>query len=753
MSRVSTSSSGYHQASETGSELHLDESNVNDTLEKSMSNEQRPKTGRSAESPGNRPFGSIPSVSSALQLSVQGGSTSRSSSISRRSRKAPLPMPEDQKPDQKTLEFRELVDRLIRVYKPQSKDGKFISMFLELYRMFSAPVELLEELTSRIGSSNDVSEKGKVLSSEEHILSIIEFWINSHSGDFAGQSTQSRLARLISSVEKGSRNVALVEKLRFAMTNAMEDDDTRWPRSDKDVEEARTSDDVKSLSSVSTEPKPEAYATTLGDLSISNSFTEGFDAESLFRNHSLRTLSAMGPSNPATDSVNTLMPTPNAVGSAQRQAIHLSPSPSLQFSKNHWRQLMDQPEESIAKELTRIDWIMFSAIRPRDLVRHATLRPEEHRHYKGLTNVDRMIEHFNHLVQFVTNVVIFREKPKHRSIALEKFMRVARRLRELNNYNSLGAIVAAVQGSTIHRLAATRELVPIEVEKDFMKLEVLMSTQKGHLPYRLAWDNTSGPRIPFFFLHRRDIVIAAVANKTFLENEPRLVQLNHEGKAASFSSSHLQETDEEYDEGDAKGNEYSGSPVNEEDDFHTPPTVTRSTFFDDSNGSETDTESVRQSEEHKSRELPVRQKLQRAESCPMKLQQLADERKPGKELEGKRKINWTKFEIMGDALQGIQRAQTTPYTVKSGSKIAGIHTPNDIVKSLLLKSSIVKDEDELYERSCALEPSAGAGANSSNAFKDNGDSGGGLMSPVGTVVGGGMRRKLTWLAKNRLGDR
>ncbi len=92
----------------------------------------------------------------------------------------------------------------------------------------------------------------------------------------------------------------------------------------------------------------------------------------------------------------------------------------------------------------------------------------------------------------------------------------SQKLRQLNNYNSLGAIIAGVNGTAVHRLTQTRELITQQAQKDFMRLEILMGTQKSHFAYRLAWENTSSERIPFLPLHRRDLVSAEEGNKTFV---------------------------------------------------------------------------------------------------------------------------------------------------------------------------------------------------------------------------------------------
>lgn len=77
-------------------------------------------------------------------------------------------------------------------------------------------------------------------------------------------------------------------------------------------------------------------------------------------------------------------------------------------------------------------------------------------------------------------------------------------------------MIAGINGSAVLRLTQTRELVAHQAQKDFMRLEILMGTQKSHFAYRLAWENTSSERIPFLPLHRRDLVTAEQGNRTFI---------------------------------------------------------------------------------------------------------------------------------------------------------------------------------------------------------------------------------------------
>jgi hypothetical protein len=113
-------------------------------------------------------------------------------------------------------------------------------------------------------------------------------------------------------------------------------------------------------------------------------------------------------------------------------------------------------------------------------------------------------------------MILIRDKAKHRAPCLEKFMQIAQKLRQMNNYNGLAAVLAGINGTAIHRLSQTRALVAADVQKRFAGLVLLMGTQKSHFAYRLAWENSSLPRIPFIPLHRRDLVSAEEGSRTLV---------------------------------------------------------------------------------------------------------------------------------------------------------------------------------------------------------------------------------------------
>ncbi|KAK0838530.1 hypothetical protein LTS02_017731 [Friedmanniomyces endolithicus] len=354
---------------------------------------------------------------------------------------------------------------------------------------------------------------------------------------------------------------------------AQDDDDTNWSYPDKDREMVDRSS-----------------SNTLTDEHTSM-FGEDFSGTTLDDDGSTIATAGGETIRSASGSSTTSSQIMASADAAQKAAKLLQPTPRRTITKDEWRMLMDQPDHLIARELTRMDWILISSIRPRDLVRHVSSFTEKAR-YKNLVNVNRVVEHFNHIAAWVSNFVLFRDKPKHRALMLEKFMKVARKLRELNNYNGLGAIIAGIKSSAVGRLVATRDLLPQDVGKDWLKLEILMSSSRSHAAYRLAWENTNGERIPYLPLHLRDLASAEQGNATFV----------------------------------------------------------------------------------------------------------------GAERDGR--VNWKKFEIMGEVVVSMQRAQGMPYKGLGGSR-------GELqIKELVLEGKLEKDEDILFARSQQLEASPGAGGTS-----------------------------------------
>jgi hypothetical protein len=404
--------------------------------------------------------------------------------------------------------FGELVDRLLAQNMSRA-DANFTDIFLCLYRKFAAPGELFNAILRRLEQVQEDKNSHYLTRTDTQlrIIDIIAKWVSSYPGDFASPATSEKLDIFITQLAADPVSAAAAREMRSQLHSCViEDDDTGWARTDADMV------DETEASSVPSSPARHRLNVRDVDENINklHIYEEGADMER--KDSRLGSTASRRPASPA----QSLCPTFNAVEVYEKEAAKMIPQAIVPLTKMRYHLFIDTSDDDFADEMTRIDWVMFSSIRLRDLVRHVSLGLEERDRCKSLANVERMVSHFNHIAKWVANMVLMRDKAKHRAQMLEKFMNVALKLRKLNNYNGLAAVLAGINGTAIHRLAQTRALVTPDVQKRFARLVLLMGTQKSHFAYRLAWENSPLPRIPFIPLHRRDLVSAEEGSRTFV---------------------------------------------------------------------------------------------------------------------------------------------------------------------------------------------------------------------------------------------
>lgn len=412
--------------------------------------------------------------------------------------------------------FDELVERLLS--QPMAKkDIDFQDIFLCLYRKFAAPAELFGAIDARLQAIAEDQNTHYLTrtATQLRIITVVAKWVSTYPGDFASPATSSKLDAFITNLASDPVFAVAAQEMRSTLqSRVFEDDDTGWARTDADVENgAGTGPDM----TIPLRRKTESKASSENISKVEEEMDEIDAVMERKQSHSGSTASTRpdSPNQSLTQSQSS-SPSFNTVEDYEKEAATLLPRGTLPLTKFRYHIFMDIPEDDFADELTRIDWVMFSSIRLRDLVRHVSLGLQQKEKLKSLANVNRMISHFNHIAKWVANMILMRDKAKHRAVVLEKFMTIALKLRQLNNYNGLAAVLAGVNSTAIHRLAQTRALVPAEVQKRFARLVILMGTQKSHFAYRLAWENSSLPRIPFIPLHRRDLVSAEEGSRTFV---------------------------------------------------------------------------------------------------------------------------------------------------------------------------------------------------------------------------------------------
>ncbi|CAJ0919894.1 10650_t:CDS:2 [Entrophospora sp. SA101] len=98
-------------------------------------------------------------------------------------------------------------------------------------------------------------------------------------------------------------------------------------------------------------------------------------------------------------------------------------------------------------------------------------------------------------------------------------------VRESNNYNTLMAIIAALNSAPISRLRRTRDLIKNKsCFKKFLNLVALMSTEKSFNNYRAALKSQSSRAhdeqigIPYLGIHLQDLLSIGEGNKNYQDD-------------------------------------------------------------------------------------------------------------------------------------------------------------------------------------------------------------------------------------------
>lgn len=419
------------------------------------------------------------------------------------------------------VSFRDLVERLLTL--PTSKgESKFVPSFLCLYRAFATPAHLLRVFIEHFVQmeKSGVTQFTKV-TEQLRYLSVLAQWSANYPGDFAGAKVRETANAFVRSLEKSKTLAPAAKEISNNLQIAIADEDDDWAFADTST--------TRSRANTSSQPSGPTPKTSSND-SLSKVASrvarevdsDGSDSEGDDEEHAHSSPRNSGPpssassllraGNPSSQSAINLL----ALESAREQAKKLQSTPRLRLTKIQWHQFMEMSTEDLAREITRIDWTMYSAIRPRDFVRYVTLSPAQRSRPGYVDSIALMTKQFNHLALFVSGMILLREKPKHRAKILEKFMDLAWKVRQQNNYHSLGAIVAALNGEEIVRLVQTQELIEKETQKQFLRLKILMSHQRSHSAYRMAWENSSAERIPFLPRIQEDLTKAVSGNPTFV---------------------------------------------------------------------------------------------------------------------------------------------------------------------------------------------------------------------------------------------
>ncbi|TDL28449.1 ras GEF [Rickenella mellea] len=424
-----------------------------------------------------------------------------------------------------TLE--ELLDKLFFL-SVSGDDPSFISHFFLTYRRFSTPRSVLLGMQKRMIELSQPSDDFMLASyAQMRICNLLENWMKEYPSDFAVTGASGALSALTKqtlshthTLHYGSDFLPFIEMLPNQVDQdaswalKVEDNSTESDESDGIFDDDHESDttEVESPTSVS-HGTIGTSSSTIADSSPFDPTASGRERKSSLPLAAKSMLhapsSSSNPRNHLRPTVNGKTPTRDLLTKLLRIANHV----------------LNVEAAEIANEITRVEADLFLKIEPRHWLRH-TLVP-------GKKNPDsdpiaKFHASYNHVHDWAVSLILCHDKPKQRARQIEKFAEVACKLRALNNYSGLRAIVTAISNSTYPGdLPMEMFKAKTELYKKFRSSDILLHSTGSYRSYRLALRNTKGPCIPALEVHMSDLLRAHEGNPDFKADDPTKI---HWGK-------------------------------------------------------------------------------------------------------------------------------------------------------------------------------------------------------------------------------
>ncbi|KAK2514980.1 hypothetical protein Q9233_014592 [Columba guinea] len=134
------------------------------------------------------------------------------------------------------------------------------------------------------------------------------------------------------------------------------------------------------------------------------------------------------------------------------------------------------PEE-FASQITLMDMPVFKAIQPEELASCGWNKKEKH---MLAPNIVAFTRRFNQVSFWVVREILTAQTLKIRAEILSHFVKIAKKLLELNNLHSLMSVVSALQSAPIFRLTKTWALLNRKDKTTFEKLDYLLSKEDNY---------------------------------------------------------------------------------------------------------------------------------------------------------------------------------------------------------------------------------------------------------------------------------
>lgn len=133
-------------------------------------------------------------------------------------------------------------------------------------------------------------------------------------------------------------------------------------------------------------------------------------------------------------------------------------------------------------------------------------------------NICRMTDWSNHVIKWLISEIVSIRDLKSRAARMDNIIQMCKYLEELNNFNGMKEVVAALESSAIHRLRKTRDALAPASLKMLENFQAQTSSELNFKLLRAKIRETAPPYIPFPGVVQSDIVFLDSCGKNITAN-------------------------------------------------------------------------------------------------------------------------------------------------------------------------------------------------------------------------------------------
>ena len=207
---------------------------------------------------------------------------------------------------------------------------------------------------------------------------------------------------------------------------------------------------------------------------------------------------------------------------ATAQYIHPDtplPPPILGKKENnllkHWKNgeaslsIMDFDPMELARQFTVKESRIFCSILPEELLDTEWMKKSG----SLAVNVRAMSTLSTDLAHLVSDSILQLEEPKKRAVVIKHWIKIANKCLELNNYDSLMAIICSLNSSMISRLKRTWEVISQKTKTTLEFLRGIVDVSRNYSVLRHRIQNHVPPCLPFVGTYLTDLTFVDHGNQ------------------------------------------------------------------------------------------------------------------------------------------------------------------------------------------------------------------------------------------------